>query len=418
MRWDASGTAATELGTLGTSTNGSAGAYAHAINDLGTAVGVSSKYNTSGTWVGHPAVRWDASGTAATELGALGAGPGYVRARAYAVNGSGTAVGESNKYDGSGTDLGTRAVRWDASGTAATELDTLGTDADGVTYARAYAVNGSGTAVGGSPKYNTSGTLLGGRAVRWDGSGTAATELGTLGTSTSGTADADAYAVNDSGTAVGYSSKHASGTYVAASRAVVWGPDALAIDLNDLGVVAKEGGGTWLLTEARTIGADGWVAGTGTFTPTGGTAYTRHWVGQVGLGGSWLTTNATGTWGSGVNWSTGTPATQLDASFDQHATYTVAFDRNEQARKVDVTAGDVTLALGSRSLTVAQGLNVDSGASLSSNGTVIGNVSNAGTLSPGVDPTPAIEPARTAPAICARTSPHRSSGWSRANRRG
>ena len=36
------------------------------------------------------------------------------------VNNSGTAVGRSIKYD-SGVDMGQRAVRWDASGTAATE---------------------------------------------------------------------------------------------------------------------------------------------------------------------------------------------------------------------------------------------------------------------------------------------------------
>jgi len=81
------------------------------------------------------------------------------------------------------------------------------------------------------------------------------------------------------------------------------------IDLNDLSVAPVDGGGTWLLTSASGLSNDGWVAGSGTFTPTVGNAYARGWVGQVGLGGNWLNTSGSGnTWGDGANWSTGTPA--------------------------------------------------------------------------------------------------------------
>ena len=52
------------------------------------------------------------------------------------VNSSGTAVGYSQKYV-SGSNLGRRAVRWDGSGTAATELDNLGVDGSGFTNAYA-----------------------------------------------------------------------------------------------------------------------------------------------------------------------------------------------------------------------------------------------------------------------------------------
>ena len=76
-----------------------------------------------------------------------------------------------------GTYLGTAAVRWDASGTAATELGNLGTDTSGYTERQAYAINTAGTAVGYANKYSPDGTFLGHRAVRWDASGTAA-ELG------------------------------------------------------------------------------------------------------------------------------------------------------------------------------------------------------------------------------------------------
>ena len=155
------------------------------VNNNGTAVGFAIRY-LSGSNVGQRALRWDASGTAATELGNLGTDSGgYTNAYAYAINDAGTAVGDSQKYVG-GSNLGYRAVRWDASGTAATELDNLGAiSSSGYAFARAYAINGAGTAVGYSEKY--SGTIdLGSRAVRWDASGTAATELGNLGTNTIG----------------------------------------------------------------------------------------------------------------------------------------------------------------------------------------------------------------------------------------
>src|SRR5512132_663648 len=44
--------------------------------------------------------------------------------------GNGAAVGYAQKYIG-GTDLGPRALRWDASGNAATELSGLGTSSSG-----------------------------------------------------------------------------------------------------------------------------------------------------------------------------------------------------------------------------------------------------------------------------------------------
>ena len=69
----------------------------------------------------------------------------------------------------------------DVGSTAAIELGHLGTDSGGVTFADAICLNAAGTAVGYSKKY-VSGSDMGYRAVRWDAGGTAATELGNLGT--------------------------------------------------------------------------------------------------------------------------------------------------------------------------------------------------------------------------------------------
>jgi hypothetical protein len=281
VRWAASTTNATELGVLSTNASGYTIASADAVNDLGTAVGLCERYVGS-TDIGSRATRWNASGTAATELGNLGIGPdGYAYAEALKINSSGIAVGYAGKYV-SGNDLGSRAVRWAASGTAATELGNLGTRFDGYMNASAYDVNDVGTTVGEAEKYTDAGISLGYRAVRWDAAGTAATELGNLGTDESGYTYSVARAVNNAGVAVGSADKYVDGAFVATS-ATMWGLDGVAIGLNDLGVVANPSDGTWELTEADAISDTGWIAGLGMFTPKGGTAYQRAWVAHVNL---------------------------------------------------------------------------------------------------------------------------------------
>jgi len=377
--WDASG-AVTELGNLGTFNNSTNG-RAMAVNNAGTAVGWVQKPGQL-FMIGTRAVRWDASG-AITELGNLGFRPTdkLTNAQAVAVNAGGTAVGWATKYV-SGSPVGDRAVRWDASGTVATELDNLGLSGSNSSTTSAYAVNDANTAVGYAQKY-VSGNLVGTRAVRWDGSGTTATELGNLGLDANNSTSASAYAVNGAGTAVGYAQKYdLSGDYVS-DRAVIWLPDASAIDLNDLGVVPVPAGGAWTLTTARALSADGWVAGSGAFDPDGDgpqASYTRHWVAQVGLGGTW-TNAAGGTWGRGPNWSTGTPAMRVgNATFDLNSAYTVALDRNELTQTIAINAGTVTINFNGHTLTTENGLSIANGATLKVDGTIVSDIINAGTL--------------------------------------
>src|SRR5439155_1702281 len=160
-----------------------------------------------GTNLGNRAVRWDASATAATELGNLGTDVGGVtQSYANAVNSAGVTVGSSKKYGG-GIDFGDRAVRWDASTNASTELGNLGTDGSGSTQSIAYAINTAGAGVGWAQKY-TGGTFLGLRAARWNASGTAATELGDLGTDSHGITTSFARAINTAEAAVGNAVKY------------------------------------------------------------------------------------------------------------------------------------------------------------------------------------------------------------------
>jgi len=178
---------------------------------------------------------------------------------------------------------------------------------------------------------------------------------------------------------------------VAQDRAVIWPANSnIPIDLNSLNVISTPAGGTWTLNYAMAISADGWMSGWGTFDPDGAgplAAYDRMCVGQIGLGGDWLnTTGVNNTWGKGQNWSSGTPAIQLDAVFNKNAAYTVAFDANATARSVTITTGTVNLALGQNSLTAANGISISNGATLSGAGTLLADVTNAGMISPGNSP--------------------------------
>src|SRR5262249_22113944 len=154
---------------------------------------------------------WAASGTAATELGTLGTtSSGSTRSQAYAINTAGTTVGYSDKFSG-GLDAGERPVREGPTGTAGTGAGNLCTDASGFSKGEAYAINSAGAAVGYVLKFS-GGTNLGPRAIRWDASGITATELGNLGTNSLGGTNCYAYAINAAGVTVGNSEKWSGGT--------------------------------------------------------------------------------------------------------------------------------------------------------------------------------------------------------------
>lgn len=264
VRWDASGTAATELGHIGTNSSGVTTSAAYAINTGGTAVGFANKYSGNVN-LGARAVLWHASGSGATELGILSTNnSGVTDSFAFAINTAGTAVGRANRYSGN-VNLGTMAVRWDASGTVATELGHLGTSSSGSTLCVARDINTSGTAIGSAEKYS-GGAFKGYRAVRWNASGTAASELGILGTNSSGATSSDANSINSSGFVVGYAYLY-SGSISLGSRAVFWGLDGLAVDLNSL--LSSADAALWTLTEARDISDTNWITGIGNFDPDG-----------------------------------------------------------------------------------------------------------------------------------------------------
>jgi hypothetical protein len=116
---------------------------------------------------------------------------------------------------------------------------------------------------------------VGARAVRWDASGVAATPLGNLGTD--GTSRA--YDINNSGIAVGDAQDFVNGVS-AGSHAVAWPSGTTAIDLNDL--IDPTSG--WVLRNSFSISDTNWITGVGVFDPDGpggATAYSRVFLLQL-----------------------------------------------------------------------------------------------------------------------------------------
>lgn len=259
VRWEALGTSATELGHLGTSPGGSTFSYAEAINDSGTAVGYAEKF-VGGVSQGNRAVRWSQSGTAATELGGVA---GLTSSYAVRISASGTAVGHANTVSGGNVSI--RALRWSALGTEATELGNLGTQSNGVSYSWAHDINAADTAIGYSYRYE-SGKSKGARAVRWDATGTRATELGHLGTAGDGSTTSNACSINSAGFVAGWANEYDPAGSLVGTQAVVWALDGAAIRLDSL--VKPEDGWT-RLSEASAINDRCWITGVGQFDPDG-----------------------------------------------------------------------------------------------------------------------------------------------------
>lgn len=197
------------------------------VNDAGTAVGWQTLYDNSNS-IGRNAVRW--SSTAATPLGSVGTGvtPSDPRSLAYDLNAAGTAVG--TRFN-SATQ---RALRWDAGSTAPTELGNLGTDSSGYTSTSAYRINDSSTAVGESTAFQGD-TNRGNRPVAWLTGSTTPTQLPTLGVSNVGFQSGVATDVNQNGLIVGYSNKFVINSNLG-RQAVAW--NATGTTVTELGGIA------------------------------------------------------------------------------------------------------------------------------------------------------------------------------------
>jgi hypothetical protein len=95
-RWDASGSAVTVLGTLGTAPNGQAFTDAYAINSAGLITGTASKYNPATTLFEPRAVIWRDAGLAIDLNTLIDPTSGWMLTHAYAISDTGWIAGDGH----------------------------------------------------------------------------------------------------------------------------------------------------------------------------------------------------------------------------------------------------------------------------------------------------------------------------------
>ncbi|MEA2735969.1 MAG: hypothetical protein QOE14_2420 [Humisphaera sp.] len=369
VRWSASG-APLELGNLGVSLDGDMNNAATAINPSGVTSGYAEKY-VSGEFLGTRAVRWNASG-AVLELGNLGTDPDeHTDSESVAINTAGQIAGVATKYVG-GISKGPRGVRWDASG-AALELGVLGTDASGNGWGYALSINNAGQTAGIVEKYQ-GGAFVGMRGVRWNAAGTPL-ELPHLGVGSNGVTHTDARWINASGQVAGSALTFSGGSFVA-EHATVWNADGSVVDLNSL----VSFGSGWVLTQARSISDSGWVAGLGQFDPDAGgplDPYQRHFLISVAPANEWRNPGG-GSWHTGANWSNSiAPGTASDAVFavGTGGGYTVTVSSSTRIQNLLVPADELTV-----NITAGQTLAVSGAVRVGDNGTSQLTIAGSGKL--------------------------------------
>lgn len=193
-------------GSYGTSTTGTSSSDAYHINNAGQVAVDSQAYNDSHASQGYVGLLVGPDGSR-TNLGSLGTstnGGSNVRPKGVNNAASVTVVGSAATYDASHAFQGTEAFKWqNGTMTGLGFLSTAGTDSRGRPTSFAYGVNDAGTAAGWAQVYDSSHNSVGREAVLYQNG--AVTDLGNLGTSSTGAVNSYGYNINNSGQIVGLS---------------------------------------------------------------------------------------------------------------------------------------------------------------------------------------------------------------------
>jgi len=145
------------------------------LSDIGQVVGYSQRYNSGSAYLGQSA--WLYDGTTTVKLGLTDAehtrSDGFKRSDITDSAKSGQITGYSDGYNGGSSVLGTSAWLYDGTTTVRLGLtDAEHTRVDGLQSNKAQAVNESGHVIGTSQRYNGSGADLGQSAWLYDGTTT------------------------------------------------------------------------------------------------------------------------------------------------------------------------------------------------------------------------------------------------------
>lgn len=257
------------VGSLGASATGVSSSSIKALSARSQMAGYSDLY-TNGVNMGSRAFVW--RNGVMTNLGILGANSsGYGSSIATGINADGQVVGNSTYYV-NGAEAGQRAFVWRNG--VMTNLGSLGVNASGVGNSAAVAINAGGQVVGNS-NYFVNGADMGSRAFVWrDG---VMTNLGMLGTSTTGVGSSTAVAINASGLVAGNSDDYTTGAYKG-SRAFIW-RDGVMTSLGSLGTNSFGNGSS----AAVALNAGGQVAGNSLYYVNGVNKGQRAFVWQNGV---------------------------------------------------------------------------------------------------------------------------------------
>ncbi len=189
------------LGNFGTDANGLSDTVPVALNKSGQAAGYSYRYDASHIFRGMGGFLY-ANGRAA-DLGCFGTElNGKSFTRPYALNNRGQVVGSSNVYDAAHAAKGQEAFLY--SGGALLRLPLLGTDAQGYRFSQAVGINDAGQVIGNGEVYDSSHEDRGLAAFLYQ-KGKSIT-LGDFGTDSQGRSFAYAAAINARGDVLGASS--------------------------------------------------------------------------------------------------------------------------------------------------------------------------------------------------------------------
>jgi probable HAF family extracellular repeat protein len=189
-RWSSAGVISV-LSNLGA--NSGLGTMGRSINSQGTSICNSGPLNSQITRAG----RWDANSTGATELTTPNNGT-YSGGIALSINDSGVVAGQFYPSFSS-----RQAMVWGAGQAAGTPLVDLGHPSGAFFDSGAIDINSAGMTVGYARVFNSGGASQGLRPAVWDSSGLI-TQLGDWGTAHGfSTATAYALAINDSGVIAG-----------------------------------------------------------------------------------------------------------------------------------------------------------------------------------------------------------------------
>jgi hypothetical protein len=168
-------------------------ATAAGLNDAGQAAGDSERYYTNGNSLGSDA--WFYDGSASHVIGLTGSGYEFVdvsnggafrRSTSVQLNAAGQVLGESDRYNATGTSLGSDVWLYDNATSQTHVIGLTGsgyeyTASGGGTYRESFArqLNDAGQAIGVSTPYNSAGTPIG--EDSWIYSGGSTTRIGLTG---------------------------------------------------------------------------------------------------------------------------------------------------------------------------------------------------------------------------------------------